>query len=1110
MNPSTACPTRKELLEVASGVIATQEASELEQHLLECSACCAVMAEAMEADPLLQIVRDAGWPPVAMDADTVHLSQRIAQAVETRLNAAEETFVDHQRPPAALDFSWLEPAAAPDELGRLGNFRVLRLLGRGGMGAVFEAEDLRLRRRVALKVMLPGLSNDSSMTERFLREAQSAAAVHHGHVVTIYEVGQCGTVPYLAMELLRGESLEERLARDGKLQTRPAAAIGAQIAEGLSAAHQLGLLHRDIKPANIWLETTPTSGKDDLPNVKLLDFGLAKSMHATDGMTQTGVLVGTLKYLSPEQARGEPLDGRSDLFSLGCILYRLLTGRLPFDGSDALSQLHALANTEPTSIESLVEHVPAEFTELTRRLLDRNRDQRPASAAEVAERLRNIATKSMSGDAVPPRLPAVRSGGAFGTRPRQWIMAGLVPACLLLVVIIITFRKPDGSEIEVKIDTDPKSSAVVSPVRAIQLRSVPAEPTSANVLSLTHLDPSQIPETERFDWQPKELVAVLGEHRLRHWRRVMQIRFHPDSKYFVTVPDEGPSSLWPIDSLESQVDAMRAGGGATAGFEFSQDGRWMFSANQLYAVDLMDAANPQIKLARTLPTDENRFGSGDVAIHANRWVIMASDTPGMLGVWDIAAEPARVIKTVKFDSAAPTNGLSLSKDGKRLIAWAGDGLIRIWDLDWSNADDPAFTLRNEQVPATHAELSPDGSLMVAYVDGQPKFDVWDVSGTPSVVQQQVDHGGHVFAFSADSRQLFVSAGLGAHAYTLEAGRWVRRHTLTSAMSAIISLAVSPDQKTVVAGDQYGGIHVWDMSVTPPQRRNPLPPVNNVISVTFAPNGRTLLAQGADNAATLWNLDGETPSRTPWSIYCDPGLPPSYSPDSRLARIENDVWNLTTHPPTRIAESVQIMSRFGPAGTSMFILENDKLIRRGWELTQRGRFILTDEQDLWKSPVPVTTNDAALTLQFGSQRFATRQDAHTVCVWSIANATKPLFELKHDLTGVNSIALSTDGQVLLAFSQADSVVWDLEEVPPREYRLQLNAYLRSAYFSPDKKRLFVADGDGIGIYDWASNHEVRRLTFPGHTRQIVAHPDGKHVATVNGNGTVYILRLPETN
>ena len=227
------------------------------------------------------------------------------------------------RPPVSLTF--LAPAVGPDELGWLAHYRVLKVLGQGGMGIVFHAEDTQLRRPVALKVIRPEMSKTLSNRQRFLREARAMAQVKSDHVVTVYQVGQVDDVCYLAMELLDGEPLDRWLDRAGTPPPGEAVRIGREIALALAAAHARGLVHRDVKPANVWLEA-PTR------RVKLLDFGLARPPDADIHLTQTGVVVGTPTYMAPEQARGEVVDGRADLFSLGCILYLMVTGRLPFEG----------------------------------------------------------------------------------------------------------------------------------------------------------------------------------------------------------------------------------------------------------------------------------------------------------------------------------------------------------------------------------------------------------------------------------------------------------------------------------------------------------------------------------------------------------------------------------------------------------------------------------------------------------------------------------------------------------------------------------------------------------------------------------------------------------
>jgi serine/threonine protein kinase len=238
--------------------------------------------------------------------------------------------------PSLTDF--LAPPQAPDELGRLGNYRILKILGHGGMGVVYEAEDTRLKRLVALKAMLPTLAASASAGKRFLREAEAMAAVEHDHIVRIYQIDEDRGVPYMAMEFLKGEPLDVRLQRENQLPLGDVLKIGREIAIALDAAHVRGLIHRDIKPANIWLEHIaaglPAVGMDaphappasrGLYRVKLLDFGLARAVSQDSGLTQQGAIIGTPAYMAPEQGRGDTIDHRCDLFSLGVVLYRLAT-----------------------------------------------------------------------------------------------------------------------------------------------------------------------------------------------------------------------------------------------------------------------------------------------------------------------------------------------------------------------------------------------------------------------------------------------------------------------------------------------------------------------------------------------------------------------------------------------------------------------------------------------------------------------------------------------------------------------------------------------------------------------------------------------------------------
>ncbi len=225
-------------------------------------------------------------------------------------------------PPAA------SPGSQPEVGGVFGDYRVAAWLGEGGMGRVFRATDPVLRREVALKVMKPEAAARPQARERFLREARAMAALQHDHVIPIFQVGEVDGVPFLAMPLLQGEPLADRLKRDKVLSPAEVLRLGREIAEGLAAAHAKGLIHRDVKPDNIWLE----AGTD---RVKLLDFGLARDPDPADGVTAERSLVGTPAFMSPEQASGLPLTHSTDLFSLGSVLYEMRHRPARFSGENA-------------------------------------------------------------------------------------------------------------------------------------------------------------------------------------------------------------------------------------------------------------------------------------------------------------------------------------------------------------------------------------------------------------------------------------------------------------------------------------------------------------------------------------------------------------------------------------------------------------------------------------------------------------------------------------------------------------------------------------------------------------------------------------------------------
>lgn len=340
----------------------TQRAEQINRHLKECSECQERL-ERLAVDGL-------NWE----------------QAASLLRDDPNDLQIDYGagRPAGSQSAKFLVPSDHPGSIGRFGRYEVKEILGQGGMGLVMRAFDPALNRESAVKVLSPVFATSSAARKRFAREAKSAAAVVHPHIIPIQTVGEHDGIPFLVMPVVEGRSLQDRVRRTGPLSVLETLRIACQIASGLAAAHGSGVIHRDIKPANILLEKS-------VERVQITDFGLARAVDDAD-VTRSGVIAGTPQYMSPEQASGGDLDVRSDLFSLGSVMYYMLTGRSPFRAETMVGVINRITTEQPRRLVTIVPEIPDWLEAIVERLLEKSREDRFGSAEEVekilAERIK--------------------------------------------------------------------------------------------------------------------------------------------------------------------------------------------------------------------------------------------------------------------------------------------------------------------------------------------------------------------------------------------------------------------------------------------------------------------------------------------------------------------------------------------------------------------------------------------------------------------------------------------------------------------------------------------------------------------------------------------------
>jgi WD40 repeat protein/serine/threonine protein kinase len=1076
-----------------------EQAHALEEHLSHCEPCVSTVESLKVQNPLVQALQ--GGANLVRQADDAVRPDLLAK-LRSLPSGFDGSEVNTLAPEAGTEseqggagssaaaYDFLAPPQGPEEIGRLGPYRILKVLGHGGMGVVFQAEDARLQRAVALKAMLPEQAQKPGAKERFLREARAAAALEHDHIVAIFQVDEDRGIPYIAMPFLKGMSLEDWLqqrAKEGSAPIRLAQILrlAKEIARGLAAAHDRGLIHRDIKPANIWLDAN-AGGR-----VKILDFGLARLSTGEQHLTQAGVILGTPAYMAPEQARGEKVDGRADLFSLGVVLYRLATGVLPFHGPDMMSTLMALATHEPRPPSAVKEGVPAALSDLIMRLLTKDQDRRIASAKDVLKELQAIEKE------------------ASGPAPSESLLSGVKPPAMAVASVLV-----------------PAKPAAVKPPAALpSLGEAAPQPPSAppeSAASPARSDKGTPSRRSRALWPAVAagalvlvvLAVVVIRLRTGNGELIVEVD-DPNIEVLVKMND-----LVVKDRTTARAFTIGAGDGEIHVFEKDGVGPFMtkkFTLNRggTTVVNVrMEAAQAK---AKTDPIPEP--APPRKIIPPTKKVEPA---PGQQGDLVSDSQAPRL-----SGHLGPILGVKIFADGQRALSLGATGPGRenqldiiVWGLEGGKKLGE-ITLPGTTTFGTRHPLavSPDGkTLAVAPLpEGQLALFDLDKPAKPLRARDLSAKIGKVraLAFSADGKSLIAGLDSSPNLLLLSGtGQILKQESLqfasvklTKRASLVRSLHLLPNgNKLLVNLGQE--LVVWDLEKFEEIRR--YGSVTGFVEIVPFKDGKRFATVEADPNVCVWTLDAPKPLKS-WRLpvgITSAGL--HVLPGELLLQTYG---GMAVHDPD-IGTRVATWWAKPPVGRADVSADGRLLLAAG------GVKDMNFDLHLWRLPPVVgggspvvpptkerdgpewflhTGHSASITsvaLSGDGKHVVTGSDDKTAILWEAASGRK-LRTFRGHAESVLSVALSADGQHVVTGSRdMTAILWDLASGKKIQTFQGHNGAVSSVAVSADGKSIVTGSYDKTAIlWDAGSGKQVQ--IFKGHSHfvdGVALSADGKHVVT----------------
>lgn len=738
------CPDSSELERLLHDSTASAAPTDIIEHLGACPGCQQKLEEmAVKESQVVELVhhidrdrpetRSAYWPALNSIRETP-TSVGAPTVLGAPIGRSEEFLANSSAPrPVEEDLSFLDPSEDAAYLGRLGRFEVARIIGRGGMGIVFEAYDSHLQRNVAVKVLDPELADDEIARQRFCREARAAAAITHEHIVTVHNVEPPtgGKPPFLVMQLIHGETLEKKLSRDGRLPLPLILRVGMQVSAGLAAAHSLGLIHRDVKPGNILLEETGL-------RVKLTDFGLARCVEDLK-LTQTGFVTGTPLYMSPEQALGSKIDERSDLFSLGAVLYEMSTGRPPFSGDTPLAVLRQITDSTAKSVRTHNPDVPAWLNDLIQSLLAKRPDERPISASVVAQQLAE--RLSVYEPISPVQIPAVHTSGACETVQRQHrrgrvrsLLGGVALGAVLAFAAVFPFlgRRPES----------PTGAGPVGPEAVATLAGNAGPVWSLAFTPDSHRLAMGSDEGSVKLWNvvTRKLDSTIHVHKGPVWGASIS----SDGKLLATGHDDGSVHVFDLAS-EKEVATIKTESPLRS-LEFAPSGHTLATGARTGEVAVWNADSGEKIVAM-----EGHQGSvADLVFSADGAALGTASSDKTARIWNVQTGRERI----RLDS--PTGGLAaiaISADGQLIATGGWDKVVRVWEMSSGSLKG---ALEGHTAEIDSLAFAPQGTLLASAGDDK-EVRLWDAGGLKSL-PTEVGHTGAVTALVFAHDGTLASAG----------------------------------------------------------------------------------------------------------------------------------------------------------------------------------------------------------------------------------------------------------------------------------------------------------------------------------------------------------------